>query len=126
MKSLDDLRALASQGITLKDLAKLEGLEWVQSTGRRQGYFRRISKNRLQPSYIQACHRLIFSELSCSGFGQKGVEETNEGKIVSKHAMEIGRSLKGTGRPRPKETTEQKLIRLILEIKHGRKRATPG
>lgn len=116
MTTMEDLRELTAQGITHKDLAKLNeiGVEWVSETKTRKGYFRTIAKNRMQPSYAQARHRLKFSELSSSGYNQKGVEEQPDGRVIATHAASIGRSLKGTGRPEPKLSIKEKLLRLLI------------
>ncbi len=99
-----------------REILKELNIEWVSPSadGRRQGYFRRISENRSQPTYLQARHRLLFSELSYSGFGQKGIEVQQDGRALPIHAANLGRNLKGTGRPKPKPSLEEKLLRLLI------------
>lgn len=117
MKSRDDLRALASQGITLKDLTKLEeiGLEWVSSTERRKGYFRRIPRTRADPSIKQAQHRLKFSEIAYETFMTKGVFQTQDNREIPANAQIIANKLKGTGQPKRIPSLQERLLRLLLE-----------
>ncbi len=117
MISHEDLKRLETQGITFHDLIALKekGVEWVSSTDKRAGYFRKITKNRTDPSYRQLQHRILFSKVSYAGFGQTGVEETSDGRLVAKHAMQLGRTMNGISQPKRELSLQEKLIKLILE-----------
>lgn len=85
--------------------------EWVQpeTSGRRSGYWRRISGNREDPSEAQAKHRLHFARIAAATRGLKGVEKLTDGREVSRSALLIGTLLQ---RNNPQVDTYPELVAL--------------
>lgn len=102
--------------ISKERLAEL-GIEYIplSADGKRAGYFRRIARNRLEPSLRQAQHRLLFSEISHNLYLNRGTVETHDHRQIPRNTYEIGRSLLGTGHPEQKPSLQEKLLLLVLK-----------
>ncbi len=98
-------------------MLKTLGIEWVSGSadGRRQGYFRKIPRTRVEPTIRQAEHRLIFAETAYETFGKRGVVMTQDDRQIPKNATIIANKIKGTGQSTKVLSQREKLIRLILE-----------